>query len=287
MTGPGVADEGADPRLAEAHLEDPQDPHDEDQAEPAERHDHGVDGPLALHQAPVQDGQAGQAHQADRGSRPSAARRYPRRSANSDREPLLSASLGSTGRRCRSRTVHVSHGRVSDTFPGCYAADNGSRSRIIQGYVRVSAVLSRDRGGRLVPRSRGTCIDRGAAGPRGPCGWAVPLAGRRRLDRGSRDCARGLARRGRGSGLPARPPGVGGRDQLDLVALPVLQVGGVVVVSPGERVAVRVEQPPAVIRRVQDELVQFLAGCDMEGEMVQPRLSSGRADRRPGPVTAR
>jgi hypothetical protein len=62
-----TAKERADPRMAEAHLEDPQDPDDENQAEPAERHDHGVDGPLALHQAPVQDGQAGQAHQADEG----------------------------------------------------------------------------------------------------------------------------------------------------------------------------------------------------------------------------
>jgi len=26
-----------------------------------------------------------------------------------------------------------------------------------------------------------------------------------------------------------------------------------------------------VIRRVQGEFVQFLTGCDMEGEMVQPR----------------
>jgi hypothetical protein len=26
-----------------------------------------------------------------------------------------------------------------------------------------------------------------------------------------------------------------------------------------------------VIRRVQDELVEFLAGCDVEGQMVQPR----------------
>ena len=63
-----MADERADPRRAEAHLEGPQDPDDQDQAEPAERHDHGVDGPLALYQSAVQDGQAGQAHQADEGS---------------------------------------------------------------------------------------------------------------------------------------------------------------------------------------------------------------------------
>src|SRR4029077_2715233 len=82
----------------------------------------------------------------------------------------------------------------------------------------------------------------------------------------------GLGRAGAGEPrLPARPSGGRGRDQLALLALTFLQVGGVVVVSPGERVAVRVEQPPAVIRRVQRELVQFLTGCDMEGEMIHPR----------------
>ena len=96
----------------------------------------------------------------------------------------------------------------------------------------------------------------------------VPVTGRRI----AAITGQGWARAGAGAPrLPARPSGGRGRDQLDLVALTVLQVGGVVVVSPGERVAVRVEQPPAVIRRVQRELVQFLTGCDMEGEMIHPR----------------
>src|SRR5439155_678293 len=61
----------------------------------------------------------------------------------------------------------------------------------------------------------------------------------------------------------SRPSGGRGRDQFDLVAVPVLQVGGIVVVPSRERMTVRVQQPPAVIGRVQDNVVQFLTGCDM------------------------
>src|ERR1035438_9307152 len=43
--------------------------------------------------------------------------------------------------RCPSRTLHVSHGRFSDTFPSCYAVDNGAGPPAIH----ISALFRRDR----------------------------------------------------------------------------------------------------------------------------------------------
>src|SRR5207249_12276601 len=52
-------------RVPEAHLEGPQAPGDEHEAEADEREHHAVDRPALLHHAPVKDGQSGDAHQPD------------------------------------------------------------------------------------------------------------------------------------------------------------------------------------------------------------------------------
>src|SRR5262249_15668068 len=60
------------------------------------------------------------------------------------------------------------------------------------------------------------------------------------------------------------------RDELDLVAIPVLQVGRVVVETPRVRVAVAEQQPPPGLRRLLGELVHLFPGGDVEGQMVDP-----------------
>ena len=63
--GPRVTDERADQRCTEAQLEPPQNPGDQDQGEGGEHHQHGVHGPLLLHQAAVEHGQGRDRHQPD------------------------------------------------------------------------------------------------------------------------------------------------------------------------------------------------------------------------------
>ncbi len=70
-TLPGLPDECVEEafprpdRMAEAHLEGPQAPHDQRHAERHEGEHHAVDRPALLHHAAVQDREARQAHQPD------------------------------------------------------------------------------------------------------------------------------------------------------------------------------------------------------------------------------
>ena len=85
----------------------------------------------------------------------------------------------------------------------------------------------------------------------------------------------GLTGPGNASGRSRR------RDELDLVAVPVLQVGRVVVEAARVRVAIAEQQPPPVLWRLVGELVHLFPGGDMEGQMVHsgaaPVVTAGHA----------
>jgi hypothetical protein len=66
------------PRLAETHLERPQDPDDQGQAKRTEHHHHRVDRPLALDDPALQHREPGDTHQADQRGRGHLPRRYRR-----------------------------------------------------------------------------------------------------------------------------------------------------------------------------------------------------------------
>ncbi len=100
-----------------------------------------------------------------------------------------------------------------------------------------------------------------------PCSTRKPGSGP-----GRRACSpcRSAGRRGTCGCRSASGPANASRRryELDLVAVPVLQVGRVVVEAARVRVAVAEQQPPSVLRRLVGELVHLFPGGDMEGQMV-------------------
>jgi hypothetical protein len=116
------------------------------------------------------------------------------------RDPGASPRLAKSGRplQCPSRTLHVSHERVSFTFPNCYAVDNGP------GYPghRVSYLFQTCRQpGPADPPERGC----GGPGRRGQNGLVCPgwPPARKKLD--PRHAGLGRVSAGRGAARLAGP----------------------------------------------------------------------------------
>ena len=132
--------------------------------------------------------------------------------------------------------------------------------------ARIFAVFDEDsRAVGMAARPSSPCR---SAAPHGTCGCRSP-------------CGRGDARRRGGPCAPLRR-----RDELDLVTVPVLQVGRVVVKAARVRVAVAEQQPPPVLRCFLGELSPPLPWRRHGRPDGSFRGGTGRDDRPPGRATA-